>query len=201
MTAGQRFILASASPARRQVLEKARLTFEVKPSGVDEDELKASFKAENMRARDMADALAEAKAIKVSARMPDALVLGGDQILVCNDVLFDKPPDMEHAAAHLMALSDKWHTLETAIVLAEEGRSIWRHVTRAKLKMRPLSQETISAYLAAVGPAVLSSVGAYQLEGLGAQLFERIDGDFFTILGLPLLPLLQQLRLRGMVMP
>ncbi|MEM7568743.1 MAG: Maf family nucleotide pyrophosphatase [Pseudomonadota bacterium] len=196
-----RLVLASASPARAAVLKQAGIAFEARPSRLDEDELKNSLKAEGLNARDMADALAEAKAIKVSARDSEALVLGGDQILVCNDILFDKPVDMNHAAAHLAALSGKRHELQTALVLAQRGEAIWRHVSVAKLYMRPLSQAAIETYLMRAGDAVLSSVGAYQLEGLGAQLFEKIDGDFFTVLGLPLLPLLQQLRLRAMVLP
>lgn len=201
MASVQRLILASQSPARRAVLAGAGIAFDVQPARLDEEELKRSLAAQNIKARDMADALAEAKAIKVSARAPGALVLGGDQILVCNDILFDKPVDMDHAAAHLSALSGKEHQLQTALVLAQNGEPIWRHVSVAKLKMRPLSSASIAAYLDAAGEEVLTSVGAYQLEGLGAQLFERIDGDYFTILGLQLLPLLQQLRLRQMVLP
>lgn len=195
----QRFILASASPARKAVLERAGVSFEVRPARVDEDELKHSLKAEGIPAKNIAEALAEAKAIKVSQALPDALVLGGDQILVCNDLLFDKPRDLDNAAGHLAALSGKWHHLETALVMAEEGKAIWRNLDTAKLKMRTLSNSFIQSYLAQVGDAALTSVGAYQLEGLGAQLFEKIEGDFFTILGLPLLPVLQQLRLRNMV--
>jgi septum formation protein len=195
----QTLILASASPARKAVLENAGVAFDVRPSRVDEDELKRSLKAQNMPAKNIAEALAEAKALKISRMQPEALVLGGDQILVCNDVLFDKPMDMDHAAAHLRALSGKWHSLETALVLAEGGQSIWRHLSAAKLKMRQLSDRFIAEYLDQIGPAALTSVGAYQLEGLGAQLFEKIEGDFFTILGLPVLPVLQQLRLRAMV--
>lgn len=195
----QTLILASASPARKAVLENAGVAFDVRPSRVDEDELKRSLKAQNMPAKNIAEALAEAKALKISRMQPEALVLGGDQILVCNDVLFDKPMDMDHAAAHLRALSGKWHSLETALVLAEGGQSIWRHLSAAKLKMRQLSDRFITEYLDQIGPAALTSVGAYQLEGLGAQLFEKIEGDFFTILGLPVLPVLQQLRLRAMV--
>lgn len=195
----QTLILASASPARKSVLENAGVSFDVRPSRVDEDELKRSLKAQNMPAKNIAEALAEAKALKISHMQPEALVLGGDQILVCNDVLFDKPMDMDHAAAHLRALSGKWHSLETALVMAEGGQSIWRHLSAAKLKMRQLSDSFIKEYLDRIGPAALTSVGAYQLEGLGAQLFEKIEGDFFTILGLPVLPVLQQLRLRAMV--
>lgn len=195
----QTLILASASPARKAVLDNAGVTFDVRPSRVDEDELKRSLKAQNMPAKNIAEALAEAKALKISRMVPEALVLGGDQILVCNDVMFDKPMDMDHAAAHLRALSGKWHSLETALVLAEGGQSIWRHLSAAKLKMRQLSDSFIADYLNQIGPAALTSVGAYQLEGLGAQLFEKIEGDFFTILGLPVLPVLQQLRLRAMV--
>lgn len=196
----QTFVLASSSPARKALLEGAGIDFQVRPARVDEDELKRSLKAQQLPAKNIAEALAEAKALKVSHMLPEALVLGGDQILVCNDVLFDKPIDMDHAAAHLRALSGKWHSLETALVLAEGGQAIWRHLGQAKLKMRPLSDVFITQYLSDVGEAALTSVGAYQLEGIGAQLFEKVEGDFFTVLGLPLLPVLQQLRLRAMVM-
>lgn len=195
----QTFILASSSPARRAILEQAGVEIVVRPARVDEDELKRSLKAEGQPAPAIAEALAEAKAIKVSQSVPEALVLGGDQVLVCNDILFDKPTDLDHAAAHLRALSDKWHSLETALVMAEGGKPIWRNISRAKLKMRPLSDSFIADYLQHIGNDALTSVGAYQLEGRGAQLFEKIDGDFFTILGLPLLPVLQQLRLRSMM--
>lgn len=195
----QTFTLASASPARKAVLERAGVSFQVHPARVDEDELKHSLKAEGLPARNIAEALAEAKAVKVSQRLPNDLVLGGDQILVCNGVMFDKPRDRDNAAGHLTALSGKWHQLETALVLAEDGKAVWRNLATAKLKMRTLSPDFIQAYLSQIGEAALSSVGAYQLEGVGAQLFEKIEGDFFTILGLPLLPVLQQLRLRAMV--
>lgn len=194
-------VLASASQARRAILENAGIAHSVRPARVDEDELKRALTASPIKGRDLADALAEAKAIKISARDPEALVLGADQVLVCNDIFFDKPIDMDHARAHLAGLSGKQHQLCGALVLAQGGEAIWRHVAIAKMHMRPLSQEGIDAYLAVAGPDILSSVGAYQLEGVGAQLFERIDGDYFTVMGLPLLPLLQQLRLRDMVLP
>lgn len=192
-------ILASASPARRALLEQAGVAFEVVPSDVDEAEIKDELTQKNESAETIAAALADAKALEVSRQYPKRLVLGGDQILTCNGALFDKPADRAGAAVHLRTLSGTWHSLETALAIAEAGNVTWRFQTAANLKMRTLSPSFIERYLSTVGDAVLSSVGAYQLEGYGAQLFDRIEGDFFTILGLPLLPVLEQLRLRKLM--
>ncbi len=148
---------------------------------------------------ELAATLAAAKAAAVAARYPDALVIGSDQVLVCDGVRFDKPG--EQAAAHLARLSGRTHELNTAVSVFQGGREIWAHTGHARLTMRALTPEFIDAYLAAEGAAVQGCAGAYRLEGVGAQLFEAVEGDYFTILGLPLLPLLGFLRGRGVSSP
>ena len=166
----------------------------MEPAPIDEDSVKASLRAEGVEPAGVAEALAELKAQRVSAHWPGALVVGADQILECNGQWFDKPVDRDHAAAHLRALSGRGHRLISAACVVRDGARIWHYRDEARLTMRPLSGEFISSYLDALGNQALTSVGAYQLEGLGAQLFERVEGDYFTILGLPLLPLLAFLR-------
>ena len=187
-------ILASGSAIRATVLRNAGLTFEALPPGVDEDEVKRALQAERASAEACATALAELKAQRVSAKRPDALVIGADQMLECDGAWFDKPADRAGAAAHLRALRGKTHALVGAVVLAQGGRILWRHVERARLTMRSFDDAFIDRYLDAVGDPVLQSVGAYQLEALGVHLFSHIDGDHYMILGLPLLPLLDILR-------
>lgn len=188
--------LASGSASRRALLAGAGIdAASIKPN-VDEDAAKAAMRAEGMSVRDQAMQLAELKAIKVSARTP-GLVIGGDQMLSLENEAFDKPADLDAARDHLRRLSGKTHTLETAIVVCENGTPVWRHMARPRLTVRPLSDAFIDSYVARVGEALLSTVGAYQLEGLGAQLFTKIEGDYFSILGLPLLPLLDYFRIRG----
>lgn len=199
MSDAPKLVLASASPSRAAVLKNAGLDFAVMPSAVDEDEIKLSLKAEGAPPGDVATTLAELKAQRVSLGQGAALVIGGDQIMTCGEVAFDKPADMDHARGHLLALRGKPHLLHTAICVAKEGAVIWRHLEVPKLTMRAFSDRFLDAYLDAAGERVLASVGAYQLEGLGAQLFDRIEGDFFSILGLPLLPLLDFLRGHGVV--
>jgi septum formation protein len=190
-------ILASTSPTRRRILENAGLAFETASPGVDEDEIKLSLKASGASGPQIAETLAELKATRISGRNPDALVIGADQILACNGILFDKPPDMDHARAQLQALRGKPHELLTAICVAKAGARVWHHNAVARLTMRAFSDAFLNDYLKRAGDDVLGSVGVYRLEGLGAHLFSRIDGDFFTILGLPLLPLLGFLRENG----
>jgi septum formation protein len=192
-------VLASASAARAAMLQRAGLEVERLPAAVDEDEIKAAFRHDGADAETCAAALAEAKAERTSLRRSGALVIGADQILVCNDVWFDKPPDRDHARAQLQALRGRTHELVTAVCVTRNGSVVWRHVDRPRLTMRPFSDAFLDSYLAAAGDAVLTSVGAYQLEGLGAQLFSRVEGDFFSILGLPLLPLLDFLRGNGAI--
>ena len=195
----QRIILASGSQSRRAVLTAAGIEADTIKPNVDEDAAKASFRASDMKVRDQAMQLAELKSVKISMREP-GLVIGCDQMLSLDGEAFDKPVDLADARNHLVKLSGKTHTLETAIVISEEGKPVWRHLARPKLTVRPLSDAFIDTYVEAVGEPLLSTVGAYQLEGLGAQLFTRIDGDYFSILGLPLLPLLDYLRTRGVLL-
>lgn len=192
-------VLASASVVRRALLENAGVRVVVDPGRVDEDEIKSALKGGGASAETTAEALAEAKAQRVSGRYWDSLVVGADSMLDCNGVWFDKPGDRAHAAAHLAALSGKTHRLISAVMVVRNNTRLWHHTGVAKLTMRTLSPAFIDTYLDAVGDAALASVGAYQLEGLGAQLFARVEGDYFTILGLPLLPLLDFLRNHGVV--
>ena len=192
-------ILASASSARKSLLSGAGVVFFVEPAHIDEAELKRSLSAEQVNAEDAAVILAEVKAQKISLKYPGALVLGADQMLDCNNVWFDKPPDKDHLAAQLTALRGKTHSLYSALVLVRDGTRIWHTVSEAKLTMRAFSDAFLASYLDASGPAELESVGGYRLEGAGSQLFSKIEGDYFTILGLPLLPLLDFLRHQGLV--
>tara|TARA_R110000751_G_scaffold4210_24_gene19983 strand:+ start:4915 stop:5511 length:597 start_codon:yes stop_codon:yes gene_type:complete len=189
-------ILASGSASRRDLLAGAGVQATSVRPNVDEDAVKDALRAQGMSVRDQAMKLAELKAVKVSSRMP-GLVIGGDQMLSLENEAFDKPADLAGARDHLRKLSGKTHTLETAIVVCEDGAPVWRHLARPKLTMRPLSEDFIESYVERAGDALLSTVGAYQLEGLGAQLFTKIEGDYFSILGLPLLPLLDYFRTRG----
>lgn len=192
-------ILASASRTRAAMLEAAGLAVALVPSGLDEEAVKTAMRAERADPAAVAMALAEAKAVAVARHHPEALVIGADQMLACEGLWFDKPVDRQAAGDQLRALRGRVHHLLTAAVVAQGGQVIWRHGEQAVMTMRPFSEAFLEAYLDRAGEAVLSSVGAYQLEGLGAQLFARVDGDHFTILGLPLLPLLDFLRLRGMI--
>ena len=187
-------VLASGSSARADMLRRAGLAFEINPAAVDEEGAKVSLKAEGATAHELADTLAELKATRISAQSPGAFVIGADQVLVLEDRWFDKPGDREEARKNLQALAGKSHQLVSAAVVVRDGQRLWGHADHATLLMRPLTDDFIEGYLDAAGDAVLGSVGCYQLEGLGAQLFQRVDGDYFTILGLPLLPLLDFLR-------
>lgn len=196
----RKVILASASKSRANLLTAAGLAFEVLPAHADEDAVKDALKAEGADARQCAETLAEIKAVQVSQRVPGVLVIGADQMLECDGVWFDKPKDMNGARAHLTAMRGKTHTLPTAVAVILDGAVIWHHSASPRLTMRDFSDAFIEHYLANTGEKILSSVGAYQLEGWGVQLFERIDGDFSTILGLPLLPLLAFLREHQVIM-
>jgi septum formation protein len=189
-------VLASMSAARRTMLEAADVPFETVAPRVDEESAKEAFRARGLGARDLADALAELKAMRVSASRPGDIVLGCDQTLVLADgTMLDKPG--ADVAAQLRTLSGQTHSLFSAIVAVENGQPVWRHVDRATLTMRTLSESFIADYVTQEGEAISGCVGGYRIEGRGVQLFSKIDGNHFTILGLPLLPLLQWLRLRG----
>jgi len=191
-------ILTSQSASRKAMLEAAGVAFTAEAAGVDEESVKAAMIAEGTDGRRLADALAEMKAIKVSRRHPTALVLGCDSTVAAEDgTLIDKAETRDESRAQLQCLRGTTHRLTSAAVVALGGEPIWRHVDTAKLTMRPFSDAFLESYLDAEWPAIGGCVGGYRLEGLGAQLFSRIDGDHFTILGLPLLPLLDWLRARG----
>jgi septum formation protein len=193
-------ILASASQSRARVLEAAGLAFIVEPPGLDETVMRQAVSGErSLSPHDVAEVLARAKAEAVSDLARQAYVIGGDQVLALGDTIFSKPDSMEAARRQLLDLSGKTHTLHTAVAVATDGATIWAETTIASLTMRTLSPEFIGRYLAAAGEEVLSSVGAYHLESLGVQLFDKIDGDYFSILGLPLIPLLDTLRREGVI--
>lgn len=194
-----RLVLASASPTRAKLLWDAGIDLESVAPGVDEDAVKRSLRLESAPGAHVALTLAELKALRVSQRRPDALVVGADQTLVCDGVHFDKPPDLAHARAQLQALRGKRHELVSAAVAARGGTPIWRETQRAQLTMRPFTDAFLDRYLAAASEDVLGSVGAYRVEGLGAQLFSRIDGDLYTVLGFPLLPFMDFLRDQGIL--
>ena len=196
---GSPLVLASGSRVRLRLLEGAGLFVSAEAAGVDEAEVKSALRAEGATAAQVAETLAELKALRVSSRHPGALVVGADQMLDCGGLWFDKPVDLARARAHLEALSGRSHSLETAVCVVRDGSRLWHHNEAARLFVRPLSEAFIEAYLAAVGDRALESVGGYQLEGPGVQLFERVEGSFFSILGLPLLPLLTFLRANGVI--
>lgn len=188
-------ILASQSTARAALLRSAGLVFEQRPARIDEAAVKESFQGGS--ADECTLTLAGLKAARI--RAPDTVVIGADQLLVCADDWFDKPADLPGARDQLLRLRGRRHTLVTAIVCHRDGAEIWRHVARPTLRMRPFSDAFLDAYLATEGEIVLSSVGAYRLEGLGIQLFDAIDGEYAAILGLPLLALLGFLRQHGVL--
>lgn len=194
-------ILASASRTRRQMLEGAGLAFRVAPSTIDEDDVRRALLSSlpDPTPRRLAEELARAKAEQVSATHPGALVIGADQTLELENRLLNKAPDLPAARRQLTVLRARQHLLHSAFALAHNGRAECITSDQATLRMRDFSDDFLDAYLAAAGDRVLWSVGAYELEGLGVQLFESTQGDFFTILGLPLLPLLAELRRRGVL--
>jgi septum formation protein len=191
-------ILASTSASRRRLLASAGVHADLVAPNVDEEALRIGMRQAGAPVRDQAMQLAQMKAMRVSSNRT-GLVIGCDQMLSLGDVAFDKPSDLSVARDHIRQLSGQTHILETAIVICENGEPVWRHLARPKLTMRVLSDAFIENYVNECGEVLLSTVGAYQLEGLGIQLFSSIQGDYFSILGLPLLPLLDYLRLRGVL--
>lgn len=199
--AGVKIVLASGSAARRQMLAAAGVAFAVDPARIDEGALKDQFIRHTTCAPpfDLALFLADAKATDVSARYPGALVIGSDQVLALGERLFSKAVDRTGARATLAALRGKTHQLHSAVSIARDGKVLWSYVETASLMMRDFSDGFLDRYLEQAGDALLWSVGCYELEGRGVQLFERIEGDYFTILGMPLLPVLAELRALGEV--
>ena len=192
-------VLASGSIHRRELLKNAGVDVTVDPSSLNERALEAPLTGSGLAPEEIAAVLAEAKAADVSKRHRGALVIGADQTLSLGDERFHKPADMEGARRALLTLSGRTHVLSSAVALVADGETVWRHVDQARITLRALSPATIGRYLAEVGDAALTSVGSYQVERQGIQLMERIEGDFFTIIGLPVLPLLAELRRRGLV--
>ena len=190
-------MLASASAARQILLRDAGLRFRVVPSGLDEEAFRRDLEGRAMPHDDMAMALALEKALTVSRNEPGCLVLGADQILECDGRRFDKAANMVEARRHLEALQGNTHRLVTATALVTDGQRSWQHVTTSSLTMRRLDDEALTAYVAAAGERILESVGCYQVEGLGIRLFERIEGDWHAIIGLPLVDVLNALDARG----
>lgn len=195
-----KLVLASQSASRRAMLDAAGVPYEAVSAQVDEESAKASLVAAKVAPRDLADALAELKALKVSGLVPGALVLGCDSVVALSGGrLLDKPVSREDAAEHLRAMSGGTHDLFSAAVIAEGGRPVWRHVDRARLTVRALSEEFIGTYLDAEWPAISGCVGCFRIEGIGVQLFSGLQGSHFTILGMPLLNILDYLRVRGVM--
>jgi septum formation protein len=187
-------ILASESESRKRMLAHAHVPFTAMPAHIDETAILDSMKAEGVKPRDIADALAETKALKISRSHPGALVLGCDQMLECGGELFEKAKTPEAAREVLRKLRGRRHRLISAAVIATGGAPVWRHVDEAELSMRPFTDEFLERYVRDAGTILTSSVGAYALEGLGAQLFAQVRGDAYTIQGMPLVPILEALR-------
>ncbi len=190
-------ILASSSPFRRALLENAGLSFEAHAARIDERAIEAPLEQSGATPDAVALHLARAKAVEVSERYPGALVIGSDQTMSLGSRVYHKPPTMEAAAAHLLSLSGQTHRLNSAVAFARDGAIAWDHIAHADMAVRTLTPDFVARHLARVGTRALQSVGAYQLEGEGIQLFEKIDGDYFTIIGLPLLAVLKELRRMG----
>ena len=194
MSTKHKLILASQSPYRAQILRQAGVEFEVKPANIDERAVEEPLLVADCDVTDIPLILAQAKAMDVSEGISEAIVIGSDQTLTFDNQLLHKPENMEQARRRLLALSGKSHQLTSAVVLAKDGEILWHYTDTAIITFRKLDPVFVGQHLARVGEAALTSVGAYQIEGEGVQLFDKINGDFFSILGLPLIPLLKKLR-------
>lgn len=190
-------ILASSSEIRAQLLRNAAVSIDVQPARIDEEMIRASLEAEGASPRDLADALAEFKARKISEKNPGRLVLGCDQVAELGGEVLSKPRDQAEAIAQLSAMSGKTHRLLSAAVLYEDGKPVWRHVGVVRLRMRELSATYVEDYVSRNWDSIRHAVGAYKLEEEGVRLFVKVDGDYFNVLGLPLSELLSYLILRG----
>lgn len=195
----QTLVLASSSPFRRTLMNNAGLTFEAQAAEIDERAIEARFHQQGAGPQEVAQALARAKALDVSRHHRGAFVIGSDQTMSLGEQVYHKPANLDEARETLRSFSGQTHQLNSGVVIVRDGVSLWEDVVMAKLTARRLSESFIDGYLARVGDKALTSVGAYQLEGEGIQLFSHIDGDYFTILGLPMLPLLQALRDLGAI--
>ncbi|WP_417803548.1 Maf family protein [Thalassospira lucentensis] len=195
----QRLILASSSKTRHAMLKNAGVDCDAIASMIDEDGYKQSMKAEGANAAEAAETLAEMKALRMYRQQPDGIVIAADQMLECNGIWFDKPKDRDNTRAQLLALRGKTHQLVSAAVIYKEGSRIWGTIDTAHLTMRNFTEEWLDWYLDTAGEDIFDCVGGYQLEGIGAQLFTEIRGDYFTVLGLPLLPLIGFLRDHGVL--
>jgi septum formation protein len=195
----QNIILASGSDIRAQMLRKVGLSFAVQKPRVDEEAILNALRADGAKPRDIADALAEAKALKISDKNPESLVLGCDQVLALEDAVYTKAESKDHALEQLLTLTGKTHHLYSALVIYENGRPIWRHIGHARMTMRALSQAALQRYLDENWPSVADSVGCYKIEHQGPRLFSQIEGDCFTIQGMPLIELLNYLAVKGIL--
>lgn len=192
-------VLASGSAPRARMLANAGVVFTVDPASVDEAAIKNSVRADGADIAEAAEILAATKAQQVSRNHGGDLVIGADQMLVCDGEWFDKPAGAREARNHLIKLRGRTHELVSAVCVVRDGAVLWHHIERARITLRPFSEEFIDGYIHKMGDTIMATVGGYELEGLGAQLFSRTEGDYFTILGMPLLPLLGFLRGHGVV--
>lgn len=204
MREDQTLILASGSRARREMLKSSGVSFTVEAANVDEDAVRAALagadRSNELDPADVAEVLARSKAEAVSQSRPNACVIGGDQVLALDDEILTKPADETAARRQLQKLKGRVHALHSAVALAINGEVVWSHVETAQMHVRDFSDAFLDDYMRRAGRLVLGSVGAYHMEGLGIQLFDRIDGDYFTVLGMPLMPLLAELRARHVIM-
>ncbi len=192
-------ILASGSPTRKQILEDSGVIFEVVVRPIDEASIKSAMIQEGASKLSIVSTLAELKSIKVSSETP-GLVIGADQIMVFDGAIYDKPKTIEEARERLMAIRNQTHYLMGSVVVSEGGVSVWRHSSKVELKVRSFTDKFIDNYIDQEGDALLQTVGAYRFEKRGSQLFSSVKGDFFSVLGLPLLPLLDYLRTRNAIL-